>query len=300
MEKETLIKKWLTNDLSDEELKAFQQLEEYDSLMKLSKNAQFFKAPSYDSFEAYKKLQSNIAIKRNSKTLLQRLRPVVQIAAVFLIGFFIYAVFFLNNITSVHSLASQKLLTELPDASTVQLNSLSELSYNNKTWEKRRMVKLDGEAFFKVAKGSQFDVHTSSGIVSVLGTQFNVKNRTNYFEVTCYEGSVSVAYDGEIIKLFAGKNLRIINGVANNDITGLLYPTWIDSFSSFKSVPFKVVIAEFERQYNVKISTNFDNDMLFTGTFVHHSKNLALKSITLPFNLEYTIDNNKIIIKKVD
>ncbi len=300
MEKETLIKKWLKNELSVDELKAFQQLEEYDSLLKLSENAQFFKAPSYNSYKAYKKLQSSIAHKRKSKIVLQRLRPVVQIAAVFLIGFFIYAVFFSNNITSVHSLASQKLLTELPDASTVQLNSLSQLSYNKKTWEKRRKVNFDGEAFFKVAKGSQFDVHTSSGIVSVLGTQFNVKNRTNYFEVTCYEGRVSVSFDGEIIELLAGNSLQIINEVVNNDITELLYPTWIDSISSFKSVPFYEVIAEFERQYNVKISTNIDTDMLFTGTFVHNSKNLALQSITLPFNLDYTIVNNKIIIKRID
>ena len=300
MEKEALIKKWLENDLSTEELKAFQQLEEYDSFMKLSENAQFFKAPAYNSSEAYKKLQSIIGHKRKSKTLVQRLKPIAQIAAVFLIGILIYSVFFSNNLTSISSTAGQKLMVELPDASSVQLNSLSQLSYSKKTWKKERMLNLEGEAFFKVAKGSQFDVRTSIGTVSVLGTQFNVKNRPNYFEVSCYEGKVSVSYQTEVIELLAGKTMRIINGVVDNDITELLYPTWIDNFSTFKSIPFKEVISEFERQYNVKISTNIDTNVFFTGTFVHNNINLALQSITLPFNLNYTIDNNLIIIKKVE
>ena len=44
-------------------------------------------------------------------------------------------------------------------------------------WKNERSVNLDGEGFFKVAKGSKFDVETSAGTVSVVGTQFNVKNR---------------------------------------------------------------------------------------------------------------------------
>ncbi len=300
MENEALIKKWLANELTTEELHAFQQLDEYDSLMKLSEKAQFFKAPSYNSLEAYKKLQPIIAHKRKRKTLLQRLKPIAQIAAVFLIGFTVYAVFFSNNLTTVDTLASQKIMVTLPDASTVQLNSLSQLSYNKRSWEKHRAVNLNGEAFFKVAKGSQFDVHASSGIISVLGTQFNVKNRPNYFEVSCFEGMVSVLHHDQITELPAGKTLRVIRGVVTNDTTYLQYPTWMDDFSSFKSVPFVEVIAEFERQYNAKISTDADTSELFTGSFVHNNKSLALQSITLPFNLNYTIENNFIILKKVE
>ena len=51
MKKEYLIKKWLDNELSSGELKEFQQMEEYTSFVKLSENAQSFKAPDYDSSE---------------------------------------------------------------------------------------------------------------------------------------------------------------------------------------------------------------------------------------------------------
>ncbi len=300
MKKEALIKKWLDNELTSDELKSFQQLKEYDSYMMLSENSKFFKAPSYNSEEAYKKLQRIIANKRKSKTLLQRLKPIVQIAAVFLIGLTVYAVFFSENITTINTLASQKIMVSLPDASSVQLNSLSQLSYAKNTWEKKREVNLDGEAFFKVAKGSRFDVQTSSGIVSVLGTQFNIKNRVNYFEVICFEGKVSVLHNNKITELPAGKTLRNINGNVTNDITKLKFPTWIDNFSSFISVPFIEVITEFERQYNVKISTNIDSKVLFTGTFVHNNMDLALQSISIPFNLSYQIENNLIILSKVE
>ncbi len=300
MKKEILIKKWLDNELSAEELKEFQQLEEYDSYVKLSNQAQFFKAPNFDSSEAYKKLQPIIEKKRTQKTVLQRFRPIAQIAAIFIIGFISYTLFMTDDLTRVDTLASQKTTVTLPDASTAQLNSLSELSYDEDSWKKQREVNLDGEAYFIVAKGSQFDVQTSSGVVSVLGTQFNVKNRDNYFEVKCFEGKVSVLHSGKLTILSAGNTLRIVNGIETNDITALEYPTWIENKSTFKSVPLSEVLDEFERQYNVVITTGIDTAVLFSGTFVHTNKDLALQSITIPFSLEYTIENNQITLKKID
>ena len=63
---------------------------------------------------------------------------------------------------------------------------------------------------------------------------------------------------------------------------------------AFESVPFLEVINEFERQYNVTITTkNVDGDQLFTGRFVHSNISLALKSISIPLDLTYVIDETK-------
>jgi len=294
MKKEELIKKWLDNELTTAELQEFKQLEEYDSFIKLSENAQFFKAPEYNSSEAYKKVLPIIEQKRVSKTLLQKLKPVMQIAAVFVIGIVVYSAFFTNDFTTINTLASEKTIINLPDNSIAQLNSMSELSFNKDSWNTQREVELKGEAYFRVAKGSQFDVQTSSGIVSVLGTEFNVKNRKDYFEVTCYEGKVRVEYSENISILTAGKSIRILNGEIIDDIITINHPTWIDNYSSFKSVPFTQVITEFERQYNVKMNLETDVNTLFTGAFTHDDKKLALESITIPLNLKYTIKENTI------
>ena len=299
MMKEILIKKWLDNELTADELKEFQQLEEYDSYVKLSEKAQLFKAPEYNSSDAYKKLQPKIDKKRsaNNKGLY---KLIAKMAAAFIIGFSLVSIIFSKDVTTIETMASEKTTVTLPDNSTAQLNSKSELSYSEKKWDKKRTVNLEGEAYFKVAKGSKFDVKTTAGIVSVHGTQFNVKNRENYFEVKCFEGLVGVEIDGDITMLPIGNTLRVSNGVVTKSNTNLDSPTWIQNTSSFKSVPLSEVLSEFERQYDVKISTDFNTDIMFTGMFVHTDKQVALKSITIPFDLEYTITNNKISLTKIE
>jgi transmembrane sensor len=302
MNEEDLIKKWLDNDLSAEELVKFQQLEGYDSFMKLSDRALRFKAPTFDKEASYAKVSDYISKKRLKKSRLQRLRPYVQIAALFVIGFTVYSLFFSSVLTIEQTLAQQKTVVDLPDTSVVELNSLSEISFDEKKWKNDRHLNLKGEAFFKVAKGSKFDVETTSGTVSVVGTQFNVKNREGYFEVKCFEGLVSVAYMNKEYLLPAGKSLRVINENVFLNSTKLLKPTWIDNFSTFKSVPLFEVIAEFERQYDyeVEVPEGFDDTLLYSGKFVHNDKNLAIQSITLPFNFDYSIIKNKIIFKKFE
>ena len=93
-----------------------------------------------------------------------------------------------------------------------RLNAKSLLAFNKKDWKQEREVELDGEAFFKVAKGSSFNVITKSGTVTVYGTQFNVKQRDNYFEVICYEGLVGVTYNSQETKLKPGDSFLIIDG----------------------------------------------------------------------------------------
>lgn len=75
---------------------------------------------------------------------------------------------------------------------------------------------------------------------------------------------------------------------------------WNGDKSSFKNTPIKYVLKEFERHYNVRIKANFNVDEKFTGSFVHDNENVALKSITLPFNLKIQKKNNSITLSKND
>jgi ferric-dicitrate binding protein FerR (iron transport regulator) len=146
---------------------------------------------------------------------------------------------------------------------------------------------LEGEAFFDVEKGKSFKVITDVGTVIVLGTEFNVKQRQDYFEVVCYEGLVLVETSNESLKLPAGKSFRIIKGEVFKSETQFESPTWTEDISTFHSVPFEMIIAEFERQYDVKIKVKKQYlDELYTGSFTHTDIETALKSIALPFNLE--------------
>ena len=194
---------------------------------------------------------------------------------------------------------SEKIAIDLPDNSKINLNALSSITFNKSDWKNNRNITLKGEAFFDVEKGSSFNVNTTTGTVKVLGTEFNVKQRNNFFEVTCYEGLVQVTYKNNKTKIKPGESFLLLNDLVINNKTDYSKPQWLSNTSAFKSLPLKEVIAEFERQYNVKVEAkNINTDLLFTGRFTHDNLDLALKSITQPLQLTYKKSNQTIILKR--
>jgi ferric-dicitrate binding protein FerR (iron transport regulator) len=296
MKREELISKWLDNNLNHQELEAFKVLEDYDDLVKLNNNLQAFKADKYDSSAELENVLSSIKSKKpQSKNWL---KPFLRVAAILAVCFSLY--YYTASLDKTISTEyAQKTTIELPDASSVSLNAKSSLAFNKKDWKKNREVELLGEAFFKVAKGSSFKVKTTSGTVTVYGTQFNVKQRDNYFEVICYEGLVGVTYNAQETKLKPGDGFLIIDGekIAKEKENRSM-PSWLNNASTFRSLPYKTVIAEFERQYNVHITLiGIDSNKLFTGSFAHDNIELALKSITLPLHATYSKSNHTITLR---
>mgnify|MGYP004685861025 FL=1 len=81
----------------------------------------------------------------------------------------------------------------LSDGTSVMLNSMSKLTYPSRFGLFSRRVKLDGEAYFSVAKdaGRPFTVESDNLDVKVTGTRFNIKAyRDEPVKVTLDEGSV--------------------------------------------------------------------------------------------------------------
>ncbi|GAA4270925.1 FecR family protein [Aquimarina gracilis] len=301
MDKEYLVKKWLLDDLTDEELNAFKQLDDYTTHIKILEGAGAFKSPVDSEIADINAFYARINNQKEPTAKTIWYIPFLRLAAMIVVLLGIGSLFFLNKTTNVETQISEKITLELPDASTVTLNSKSELAYSKNKWKNDREVNLKGEAFFKVTKGSTFDVITNSSKVSVLGTQFNVKNRKGFFEVQCFEGLVKVQYEEHEKNLPAGSTFTVINGVVTSSQTQVgAAPNWVNNMSTFKSVPFIQVIKEFERQYDVVFSLEKVNtSRIFTGGFVHTSLEDGLKSITLPLDLIYKIDSeNRITLFK--
>ncbi len=298
MNKEKLILKWLDNNLSPQELEAFKALEDYESIVKLSNYSTGFKAPEFNTDAALQAVLSKIEDKTVTKN--NWLAPLFKVAAILAICFGAY--YYTTTLdTSITTQYAEKTKIELPDHSQVNLNALSKITYNPKAWKvNQRELNLEGEAFFKVTKGSTFNVITEAGIVTVIGTKFNVKQRLNYFEVTCFEGIVSVEFENNKTQLKAGQSFVIINGnKIERQVTNNKKPDWLNSVSSFISVPLKEVLAEFERQYDVKIEVNnIKTNTLFSGKFTHNDINIALQSITQPLQLQYKKVNKTIILTR--
>lgn len=298
MKKKDLIIKWLNNEqLTKLESEAFQQMEPSDSYIRISETAKNFKAPNFDTDENLKDLTFTLSDRKTSTNKKSYVTILLRIAAIFVLGIGVYFSFFNPYSSTVTALASQKTSIQLPDKSLVTLNAESSITYSKEKWADHRKITLDGEAYFKVAKGEWFDVHTTSGIVSVLGTQFNIKQRDDYFEVTCYEGLVSVSFNNKESKLSAGNVFTVINGKISQTKSSLNSPDWKNNRSSFSSVPYAQIIKELERQYDVTvIAKNIDKTILFTGNFVHSDIETALRAITIPMRLKYVIDTKNITL----
>lgn len=295
MNKEDLIKKWLDHSLNAQELKEFETLEDFDALTKLDKGLQRFKSPEYNSSKQLDLLKDSLS----SKTTKSRhwFKQALKIAAIFVLGISIF--YYTTTLdTTIATLAAQKTTITLPDGSTTRLNAASTLTYNKHNFNTSRAITLQGEAFFDVVKGSTFNVETSQGTITVLGTQFNVKNREQLFEVFCFEGSVRVTSTVKTVVLKPGESFVILDGkFIAKEKENLKNPDWLNNKSVFKSMPYHKVINEFERQYNVKIEIeNVNSQEFFTGSFSHNDIELALKAITLPFNLNYSIKNRIVYI----
>jgi transmembrane sensor len=108
---------------------------------------------------------------------------------------------------------------QLPDGSSVWLNSSSKLVYNNEHFGIGvREVSLVGEAYFDVVKNPNkpFIIHTAKMDIKVLGTAFNVKcypgEKTT--ETSLIRGSVEVTLKDRQEKIIMKPNEKLI---INND-----------------------------------------------------------------------------------
>lgn len=302
MENENNILKWFDNELSKEQIQDLKQSENVETLEKIAFYAKQMQVPQVDAQKALAAFKERKLAKKEPKVIPLNFRAFLRIAAVLVVMLASsYFLFFNNNVSFETQIAQNETLT-LPDNSEVILNAASKLKYNKKTWKDKRNLELDGEAFFKVSKGKKFTVTTDIGTVQVLGTQFNVKERDNYFEVQCYEGLVSVTFKDETVKLPKGKVFRVLNGSIQevNDFNAE-NPSWMQAETSFEKIPLSQVIAEFERQYDLNVSLKeVDASQLFTGTFTHKDKNIALQSITIPLKLSYRIEGNQVTVYKYE
>lgn len=286
----TLLNKWLNDQADARERELIKNDPDLAAYTKIAGTVSQMSTPGFDR----ENLFNNIKNKKNNLTgrasVLRYLWPVAAAIALLLA---VYTFLPQSEVKRYEVAYTEQQTVNLPDASEVRVNSGSVLSYDAKKWKKQRQVNLVGEAYFKVAKGQKFTVHTEMGEVAVLGTQFNVKQRAGIFQVTCFEGRVEVVLGTEKQVLSPGQYAEAVNGkLIKKSKTGT-QPTWLNGQSQFENETLQEVVAELERQYNIKVyfGINVNLTETYTGGFIHNDLEAALRNICLPLQLNYTIEN---------
>lgn len=147
-----------------------------------------------------------------------------------------------------------------PDGTVVWLNAGSSLKYSNKYNTDDRVVELEGEGYFEVAKKKKipFVVHTRGYDVVVKGTKFNV---TAYPEdsnitTTLMEGAVELLKEKQHIAMKPGESvtLNVMSGKftltkVNPDVS----KAWSENRIEYDNISLRELAAKLSRQYDVKI-----------------------------------------------
>ena len=299
MENSNDLLKWLNSENSNEELARLKETEDFKTLEKIAHYSTQIETPKVNVTEALAalKLKTQNTSKKGKGIQFNFQSLYKYAAAVVILCTTSYFLLF-NNTSNVKTTFAQTKNFSLPDASKVILNANSAISYDAESWENSRNLTLKGEAYFKVEKGKKFTVNTVIGKVTVLGTQFNVKERADYFEVKTYEGLVRVAYKDTLVQLPKGTLFKVVNGkIATTNTFDVNEKSWLQKESNFKSTSLRFVLEEIEHQFGYKIETGtIDLNVLFTGGFAHTDINIALQSVTIPLQLSYKIVGKKITV----
>lgn len=289
--------KWLSGELTPEEKLAFEQSKDYKAYAKIVNAMEKLKDPAYDEDVVLSRIKGEIASQPKVRKL--NLRYVYGVAASLVLFFGLY--FFMNNSTnSFQTDFGQQIALILPDGSEVTLNSKSTLHYDKGNFNNNRTLQLDGEAYFKVTKGSPFKVVTEEGIVEVLGTQFNVDTNENFFEIKCYSGKVKVTNNQKVERILTkGNASRTYNDALTDWNFDPAKTFWIAGESTFKETPFLQVIDALEDQYQINIENSeiFKNER-FTGHFLNNNLDLALKTVFEAMNIEYEQKDTNVKLSK--
>jgi len=168
------------------------------------------KNPGYNFHEGFWKFKQKIKADEDlhisfNKTNLFKI--ITRYAAIFIVAFSLSGLLFYyigkNRVTNSKQSFSELIVPlgsraqfTLSDGTTVTLNAGSRLKYDNRFGIRDRVVQLEGEGYFKVAKDGErpFTVKTSHLNIRALGTTFNIKAYSDdkTIETTLVEGSVKI------------------------------------------------------------------------------------------------------------
>ncbi len=162
----------------------------------------------------------------------------------------------------------------LPDGSRVWINSESKISYPSNFMDGNREIKLEGEAYFEVAKneGREFLVKTNDYDIHVLGTKFNVTAYADFgrTETSLLEGKIEIHKGDKVFPAAPGQEITFTNKHFSIKETNTNLSTkWKDDIFDFDKIPFKELIVRLERWYDVEIEIQNTelNNILYSGIF---------------------------------
>lgn len=250
-----------------------------------------------DAYAAWSKLENSLDTNTERSRLIQVGAIALLLLFLLSIGYVVYQKYFHKSEETYIANGISEPIFNMSDGSVLDLDKdaiLTQTGY--------RAVSLEGKAYFKIAKDKShpFTVKTNHGVLTVLGTEFNIVTSEKNTQVYVAEGKVSHDFNGKnytlvkdnVLELKAGEvtllkgNYSYLsawkNGVLKFENASL--HEVMDAISAFYGVS---VVWQTQKVDNCKINTVISNEKVED----------VIKELTLISGLKTDYIKGKIIVK---
>lgn len=221
-----------------------------------------------------------------------------------------YSIFNNSLITHKTAFGETKSIV-LPDGSEIKLNGNSSLSFS-KNWDSKgvRDVWLEGEAYFTVMHlGDQqrFVVHATSDFnVEVLGTEFNVLNRSGKTKVVLSSGKVMLNLQNENknerMQMAPGEMAEYVHNdqlLTKKEVDPMVYTSWRNNRLLFEDTSLREIKMILESTYGLEVIVE-DSELLekrLYGSAPSNDIKLLLEGLERSLGNEMSIKGKLVTIK---
>ncbi|MDD2953566.1 MAG: FecR family protein [Parabacteroides sp.] len=196
----------------------------------------------------------------------------------------------------------------LPDGSRVSLGSKTNFYCDAHYGDKDRVVYLEGEAYFEVAKEKDkpFIVKVKGQDIEALGTKFNVMAypKDSLFITTLQEGCVKLTTLDLSKPMFLKPDHQFVynrctHAASITRVDANQFISWTSGYYYFPEQTLEAILYRLGHVYGIDFSVKSErlNKQIFTGTFYRgQSPKNIMEIINLSIPIKYEIDEHKVTL----
>lgn len=166
----------------------------------------------------------------------------------------------------------------LPDGTRVSLGTRTSFSYDSRYGKSERIVQLEGEAYFEVAKDKDkpFIVKTKEQSIEALGTKFNVSAypTDSLLTTTLLEGSVLLTTQNLLHPMVLKPNEQFVynkrtRSALLQQVDANRFVSWTTGYYYFPEQSLEAILYRLSHVYGVQFTVKSEalKRRTFTGTF---------------------------------
>ncbi len=253
-----------------------------------------------DEAKAWTKIEQNLHPQSETKVKSNLLMKIAA-ALIFVIAATVVFKYTYNDTTTRSPIVFDSSVTKnvkLNDGSHIILDGVTTLTQTSE-----RNVIINGSAYFDIAKDPKnpFVITTNHGLVTVLGTAFNIFTNKTKSQVYVTEGKVKISYREQDYFLEASQMITLNDQEVAVVSSPVIKPNaWKNKILAFENKSLKYVLESVAIYYNVTLDWQIkehQDQCKINTVFKDETIQDVMKELALLSDVRYELTTTKLIIK---